>query len=158
MLVGKNLYLNVARAFEIAFEHQGIVTEGRRSFAPGAGQRLGEFARLTNDTHAFATTARARLDQQRITYFVSRRSQVRIRRPLALMKSRQGRHASLCHAKQGGILEAHGLDGRCRGTDETQAGVLTSTREGGVFREEAVTRVNRLAAGCPSRLQHRICA
>ena len=62
-----------------------------------------------------------------------------------------GGHAGLLHQAAGGVLVAHVGDDLRRRADEHHAVLLAQGGEPGVFREEAIARVDGLRAGGQGR-------
>ncbi len=76
---------------------------------------------------------------------------------LALVARRHG-HARLAHQLLGRILQTHGLDAFGLGPDPDQPCIDHGLREIGVFRQEAVARMDRLGARVLRRLDDDIAA
>ena len=144
--VAEHLDLDVARPRDITFDQHGIVTEAVDRFALARRERGLELFGLRHDAHSFATTARAGLDQHRVTDgigFALEQRQVLV----GPVVTRYQRHTGLFHQLFRSRLQTHGLDGRRRWPDEDEAGVGAGLRETVVLAQEAVTRVHRLRAG-----------
>ena len=115
-------------------------------FALARGERGGEVLALVDPAHALAAAAGAGLDQHREADLAGlAREQLRVL-VVAVIAGRE-RHAGLGHERLGGRLRAHRADRRRRRTDEDDAFLRARLGEGGVLRQEAVARMDRLGAG-----------
>ena len=150
--VGKHLHLDVPAAFDQPLEHQPVVAEGALRFAPRAGQRLGQLVEVAYQTHAAATAAGHRLDQQREAAPArpsGQRGVVLLSRPGS--RARRARRLRACR-RLARALSPIGGDRRRRRADEHQAGVGAGLREVGALAQEAVAGVHRVGAAARAPL------
>src|SRR5688572_30148430 len=144
--ISKHLNLDVAGPLDQPLEIQRVVAERAPGFAPCAGQRLGQLAFRSRGLHPCRARARRRLDEHLITKPLRGGGQ-RFVRLIGRRFSRHDRHAGVLHQAPRADFRAHLFQGRCRRTDENQAGLPTRTGEVGAFGKEAVTRMHRVGVG-----------
>ena len=99
----------------------------------------------SNPPHPLAAAARDRLDQHGIADRRRLRRQP-IGRLIRAEITRRHRHARRDHALLGGILQPHRADAVGIRADPDNPGVDHGLREIGIFRQEAITRMDRLRA------------
>ena len=145
-IVAEHLHLDMARLLDIFLDQHRVVAEGGLGLAPRAGQRLGEIVGIVDAAHALAAAAGARLDQHRIADLARLAGEQHQPLVLAVIAGHH-RHAGLLHQPLGGVLQSHGADRGRRRADEHQPGRGHLVDEAGVFRQEAVTGMDRLSAG-----------
>ncbi len=146
--IGEHLDLDVPAALDKTLEQHAIIAERLGCLAPRARERLGKVRCGAHDPHALAAAASRRLDQQRETQPRCRRQQRRIGLVLVVVTG-QHRHARRRHQAARLALRAHAIDRGRRRTDEHDARLRTGPRELRVFRQEAVARVDAVAAVFP---------
>src|SRR5882672_1036138 len=69
VFIGKNLYFDMARAIQIAFEIDAAVTEGMEGFRRSVAPRGGHLVRHGNKPHAFPAASGHRFQQHRVAKF-----------------------------------------------------------------------------------------
>ena len=68
MRITQDLNLDMPRAFDVAFEVDGGVTERRQGLRRGSSHRVGQLVWPSHETHPPTATACDRLDEQRIPH------------------------------------------------------------------------------------------
>ncbi len=136
-VVGKHLHFHVTRAQHEFFQIHAIVAEcGTRLGASSLVLRL-QVGRIVHFAHALAAAARRRLDQNRIAHGIGEFLRLGCRVDAAVRTRHRG-NATRLHGLARHALVAHALDAFRRRADEHQVVVRASTREVGVFGQEAV--------------------
>src|SRR2546425_2402150 len=143
--IGHDLYLHVADALEEALDVERGIAECGARLSLGADERVRKLRWRADDAHAPAAAARRCLQEQRIAdgasdyrYLVHGRN-----RPVG---ARDHRHADFRGKLAGPDLVPHLLDDRRRRAHEAEPVLLARLREGRVLGEEALTRMNGVAA------------
>ncbi len=154
MPVAEDLDLDVPGHPDEPLQVQPPVTECGGGLRPGCGPAGTERGLVLDHRHAAAAAARSRLDQDRVAELVrggyGRLDVAEHRRAV------QGGQAGPVGQLAGpGLVSGLGHHVRAR-PDEGQARVHAGRGEGGVLRQEAVTGVDRVAAGAQGRAQHRV--
>ena len=145
LAVGKHLDLHMARSGQVFLQQQAIVTKGRLGLAPGRLQGRGQFGLALYYLHSLTAAPSTGLEQCGITD-LPRGLDKGLRRLVRTVIARHQRYPSLGHQRFGSGLVTHGLDGGGGWANQHQARRADSPSEGGVFREKAITRMNRLGA------------
>src|SRR6266852_836523 len=152
--VADDLDLDVPRFGHIALDVDRRVAEGRASCLRAAFDRRGELVLGLDHLHADAPTPTRRLDHHREADLLGRRDGGRdIRDGAAARGDRNavlGGELSRC---QLGSERAHGRAGR---PDELDPGGVARVWEGGLFGEEAITRVDGFGAAIVRNLHDAI--
>ena len=143
MRVAKHLYLDMARALCVLFNQHVVIAKTTDSFAFARLQCSRKVFGLFNRPHALTATARAGLDEHRVTNAVSFFFEQRGVLIAAVIAGHQ-RHTGFFHQLFGLGLQAHGLDGRRWRANEDQPGIAAGPRKLFVLAQEAIARVNRL--------------
>jgi hypothetical protein len=123
-----------------------VVAERGAGFALGASYGFAKLIARGDDTHAAATAACRRLDQDRIADDIGRgleRGELLVGAVIA----GHYRYAGGFHQCLGRRFGAHQANGLDRRTNEHQTGVTTRLGEVGVLREKAVAGMDSLSAG-----------
>ncbi|MCY1518629.1 hypothetical protein D9M68_533520 [compost metagenome] len=131
VLVAQHLDLDVARAFDRAFDDDLVGAEGAGRFGAGLAQQLGQCAFLVHHAHAAPAAAGSGLEDHRVADAPHGLQHLRIAARGG--RTRHGGHAGLAHRGLGLGLVAHEVDHAGRGPDENQPGVGHGLREGGVL-------------------------
>ncbi len=143
LAVGQNLNFHVTWVGQELLQVDHRVAEGCTGFGTGEFGRGNQVLFLVHHAHAATTTATGGLDDHRVAdvtgdcqgdFFVFRQRAIR---------ARYGRYARLDHRVLGRNLVAHQANGVGFRADEGETGFFHLLGEIGVFRQEAVTRVNR---------------
>ena len=152
VLVAEHLDLDVPSGHERLLEVERAVRE--RSLRLGAGRRVRrlEPVGLVDQPHPLAAAARGRLQQDREAELLGGDPHLGERG--AALGARHERHVRRLHLRLGAGLVAHPLHHVRARPDEDELVVLARSHEGGVLGEEAVTGMNRLAAGRLGRGDH----
>ena len=146
--VAGDLHLDVARARQPALDVELAAAERRGRLARAARERLGELVRRVHRSHAAAAAARDRLDHQRRTGAEPReQARAHPRARSAPDGAAQHRDAAALRERTRARLVAEQRERLGARPDEHHAGFCTATRELGVLGQEAVARVQRVAAG-----------
>ncbi len=114
------------------------------------GQRVVEIGVAVDPAHALAAAAGDRLDQHRIADLIGFALQ-ECRVLVVAVIARHHRHAGLFHQRLGAVLQPHRQHRGRRRPDEDNAGLGAGRREGGVFRQEAVTGMDAVRPSPPWR-------
>ncbi|MNX99952.1 hypothetical protein D3C86_1324300 [compost metagenome] len=144
--VGDDLDLDVARLLEVALHIDGAVAEGGLGLGLGRLHGLDQIVGGQGDLHAATAAAGGGLDDQREADGLGRLDGGFDGFHLAVRAGDAG-DARFHDGLLGGDLVAHDPDMLGLGTDEGQAVGLDDLGEAGVFRQEAIARVDRLGAG-----------
>src|SRR5689334_4521715 len=107
--VAENLYLDMAGAFEIAFQQNRVVAERALRLAPSAVESARELGRALDGAHAPPAAARGGLDHERKSDLLRFGSQRRIVLIGAVIP-RHDRYAVRLHQRLGGCFRAHRAD------------------------------------------------
>ena len=113
---------------------------------PPRAARAGEALRRAGNLHSAPAAARCRLHQHRVADPVGDPGGLRIVLDRGIAAGHR-RDADLDHGRLGGDLVAHRRDMFGTGPDEGEAVIRDHLGEGGVFREEAEARMDRVRAG-----------
>src|SRR5574343_1494530 len=147
VLVGQHLDLDVARLFQEFFHVHGGVAKGSTGFGTGHVDRVDQRRFGVHHAHAATAAAAGSLDDHREADLAGNLGDFhRVVRQRA-SNTRYGRYTGFDHGLLGGHLVAHQADGFGARADEGKAGLLHALGEVGVFRQEAVTRVDGLGVG-----------
>jgi hypothetical protein len=138
------------RLGQVFLDQHCAVAEGGLGFAARSFKSSAEFMRLLHLAHAFTAAAGARLDQHGEPYFSGPIRQERRLLYVAVVAGNDG-NAGLLHQRLGCILQSHRANGRRRRTDEGHAGRFDRFGKIGVFRQEAVARVNGVGVDASRR-------
>ena len=144
--VGDHLQLDVPRGLQVALHVDGVVAERRLGLPTGGGDRLVEVGFGLGDLHAAPAAACRGLDQHREADVLGRLEGLFLGGHRPVGAGDHGDAGVLDHLF-GGDLVAHHLDVLGLGTDEGEAVGADDLGEPGVFRQEAVARVDALRAG-----------
>ena len=155
LAVGKNLYLDMARLDDGFFQNQLAIAKGVFRFRPRQLDRVGDIAEIMDQPHAAATAASGGLDHQRHADFLRFGDQHIVGLVIALIARHTG-HPGCDHRAFRTRLVAHHVDRLLRRADEDDAGIGAGLGEGGVFREEAIARMDRVGASVFRCLDDRI--
>ncbi len=142
MLVGEHLELDVARRFQILLHIHGVVAEGAAGLH--ARQRDGvEQARFAvHHPHAATAAAAGGLDDDRVADFARQAQAFLTVVAQWAVGTGYARHPGLLHGADGRNLVAHQADGFRARADENEAGLLDPFGKVGVFRQEAIARMD----------------
>ena len=144
--VAEHLHLDMARREDVFLDqHVGVAERGRR-LALARDERIGEIGRIIDPPHPLAAAARHRLDQNRIADLRRLRRQP-FGRLIRTEIARRHRHPRRDHPLLGGIFQPHRADAGGVRADPHDPRVDHSLREIGIFRQEAVTGMDRLRTG-----------
>ena len=146
MAVGKNLNLDMARRGNVFFNQHMPIAKTAGAFAHGTFKGRCKIICMFDKTHAFATPARTRLDQNRIANISGGRRQP-FRVLISAVIARDHRHTCLFHQCLCGILQPHGAHGIGRRANEDHIGCLYRGRECRVFRKKPVSGMDGICAG-----------
>src|SRR5690606_6083808 len=146
--IAEHLHLDVARRRHVFFNQHAAVAEGGLGLAASTGQRGGEVGGAFDPAHTFAAAAGARLDEYRVADLGGATGEELVVLLLAVVAG-DDRHPGLFHQALGGLLQAHGGDRRCRGTDEDDAGGVAGLDEVRVLGQRAVAGVDGGGAAAP---------
>ena len=146
MAVAEHLHLDMARAEDVFLDQHVRVAKRCRRLALAGGEGLGEILRAFDQPHALAAAAGHRLDEDRPADVGRLRRQMRGVLILAEVAGGGG-HAGGLHQPLGRILQAHRGDRGRRRPHPDQPGIDHALGKGGVFREEAIARMDRLRPG-----------
>ena len=151
--VAKHLDLDMAGAQHVFLDQHGIVAKAVDGFALAGLQRGGKVFGLFHQAHAFATAARAGLDQHGVTNAVSLFVQHGWVLTCTVVTRHQG-HTRLFHQLLGFRLQAHSADGAGGRTNKDQTGCLAGIGKVLVLAQKAVAGVHGLCAGLLSGFQN----
>src|SRR5258708_7624018 len=146
MIVGKNLELNVARAFEIFLEIHLARAERRLGFSLREREQARQLVRIAHDAHALAAATRRSLDQHRVAEAFGVGLRLAKLRHAGALASGQHRNSSSLHDATSTRLVAHQPDVTRARADEAQARALASLGEVAIFGKEPVARMHRVGA------------
>ncbi len=142
LAIGEHLNFHVAWVGQELLQVDHRVAKGRAGFGTGELGRGDQVLFLVHHAHAATTTATGGLDDHRVADFTGdRQGGLFVFRQWAV-GARYGRYASLDHRVLGRNLVAHQANGVGFRADEGEPGFLHLLGEVGVFRQEAVARVN----------------
>ncbi len=142
LAVGEYLDFHVARVGQVLFQVDHRVAERGTRFGAGQLGRCDQVFFLVHHAHAATTTATGGLDDHRVTDFAANAQGGFLVFRQRAVGARNGWHAGCDHGVLGRYLVAHQADGFGFRADEGEAGFLDLFGEVGVFREEAVARVD----------------
>ena len=145
VVVGEDLDLDVAGAEHLALEVEVVAAEGAAGEGAGALDGAGELGGAGDDGHADAAAAAAGLDDQRVADLGRGAFEVVVGE--VALGAGDEREAPLAHRGAGLVLVAHQVDVVAAGPDEGDAALLAGAGEVGVLGEQAVARVDGVAAG-----------
>ncbi len=149
-VVGQNLDLDVPGPLEILLDVHTAVAERLQRLAARRLKRAFHLGLRPDEPHALAPAARHGLDQHREAQalgLAARLDRIAQRRG----GPRYHRHAGSLHpAPRFGFI-AHGADRGGRRAHENETGILAGVRKRRALRQEAIARMDRLAAGVPGR-------
>src|SRR5262249_3373383 len=128
MLVGEHLDLDVPRTHEVLLDQDLVVAERRRRRALAGCERGAEIRSALDDPHAFAATARRRLDQPGLADAIGLALQLRGVLAFAVVTGHE-RDARLRHQRLRRALRAHRADGRSGRADEDNPRLLAGLGE-----------------------------
>ncbi|MCY1435811.1 hypothetical protein D9M71_519190 [compost metagenome] len=154
LAVPQNLHLDMAGLADETLQIDRIRTECCLRLTLGDGELPAQLVGIVGDANAAPAATGRGLDQQRIAY-VFGATQRRLQILRLARRTRYHRHAGGHRGAPRLGLVAHAADGLRIRTDEDQPGVCHRFGEGGVFREESVTRVDRVRPAVTRRLQQR---
>ena len=145
--VGENLNFDVARIFEELFHVDGRVPEGdaRLFLRHVDGGEEGRFR--AHDAHAASAAAARCLDDDRIADLAGDLEDFLRIVGECSVGARDAGNARFAHGLLGAHLVAHEADAFGARTDEGEARTFDALGKVGVFREEAVTGVDRFRVG-----------
>ena len=150
--VAQDLDFDVARLLNQALNEHGPVAKGTLRLTDGSCKFLFQHGRIMHRTHAFASSASTRLDQQGESDALGF--------PLGFCGVRNGTigawdhgDVSLGHGVFGGKLGTHDFNGMGLGPHETNPRPFHGLRENGIFAQEAITRVNGIGPRSFGRIQ-----
>ncbi len=145
-VIGQNLDLDVAWALDEPLQVDRAVAERRLGFRLRQRQRAQHFSFILDDTHAPATAARDRLDQQRVAdlaRYLPRLAQVLYR---SIAAGYDG-HAGLAHELPRLRFVAHQFDHVRPRTDKGHANLGANLGQVGILRQKSVPWMNGVAPG-----------
>ncbi|MNX87550.1 hypothetical protein D3C86_1194820 [compost metagenome] len=140
--IAENLHFDMARLAEIFFHVDGVVAEGCCRFGTGSRNRLFQIGLGLRHLHAATTAARRRLDEDWEADRAGNFERV-FRLHFAIRAGNDG-NAEILRRLLGGDLVAHDADMFGGRSDEGDAVCVENIGELGIFRQEAVTGVNRV--------------
>ncbi|KAF1018683.1 MAG: hypothetical protein GAK37_03803 [Pseudomonas sp.] len=147
LAVGQYLHFHVTRVGQVFFQVDHRVAEPGTRFGAGLLGGFDQVFFLVHHAHAATTTATGGLDDHRVAHFTTdAQSGFLVFRQRAV-GARNGWHAGRDHGVLGRHLVAHQADGFGFRADEGKTGFFHLFGEVGVFREEAVARVDAISAG-----------
>ncbi len=148
--VGQDLHLDVARVHHRLLDEHGRVAEGTLRLAHARPNRLTERLGRVDPPHTATTSTRHRLDEQRERQLRGRRDQgVGVRRRL---NRPQGRDPGRPRRRDRPRLVAGQREDLGRRPHEGDPGSHACLRQGGVLRQEPITRVDRVGTGTHRRV------
>ncbi len=153
--VAEDLDLHVPWSLEVLLEDERGVPKAALRFPLGALDRFGEPLRRVDPLHALAATAGARLEQHRVADLRRLRAE-RLGVLLRARVARDHRHARFGDERLGLALATHRVDGFRRRPHEDQPRGVHGAREVRVLGQEPITRMDRVGARPPSRVQDRV--
>ena len=143
--VAENLDLDMARLGDVLFKQAHRVAEAGLPLSLRALQGGPESRGLLDQPHAFAATARAGLDHDRVADFLCLSGQ-QLGILIFPVITRDDGHTGFKHQRFGGIFAAHGPDRRGRGSDEDQTRGFQRLHKGRVFAQKAIAGVDGFRA------------
>src|SRR5471030_113259 len=142
VFVGQDLDFHVTRIFQILLHIDFRIAEGGARFGLGHRHGVDQCCFGIHHAHAAATAAASRLDDDRVADLARNlHDRLWIIRQRAV-RTWHARYAGLDHGLLGGDLVAHQADRFRAGADEDEAGFFHAFGEVGVFRQEAIPRVD----------------
>src|SRR5450830_252312 len=147
LAVGQHLDFHVARVGKEFFQIHHRVAERRASFGAGQFGRGDQVFFLVHHAHAATTTATGGLDDHRVADFTADAQGFFLVFRQWAVGTGNGRYTGFDHGVLGRNLVAHQANGVGLRADEGETGFLDLFGEVGVFREEAVARVDRRGTG-----------
>ncbi len=152
VLVAEHLYFDVARLGDELLDEDAVVAERVLGFVARGLEAFAGFLGIPGDAHALAAAAGGGLDHDRITDLVGDlHGLVGILDQAHVARNRGD--AGFGGELLGGDLVTHGLDRADRRADEGDAFLGERICEDGVFRQEAVARMDGIGAGLADRLE-----
>ena len=146
MGVAKHLHFDMPGRGDVFLDQHMRVAKGFARLALATDQAFREIFGAFDAPHPLAAAAGHRLDQHRPTDFGGAGGQKAGSLLIAHIAGGDGdarrRHQRLCR-----ILEAHRGDAGRAGADPDQPGIDHALCKCGVFRQEAIARMDRLGAG-----------
>ena len=153
LAVTKDLHFDMARLFDVFLNQHNVIAKSLTRLRLRGLQGRGEIAGRINAAHAFATTARDGLDQNRIADLFGFTRQTFLRRAVI---ARNDGNAGILHQRFGRVFEAHRADGFGGRPDKYETRSLNFLNKFRVFRQEPVARMYRFCASFQRGVDHRI--
>ena len=141
--VRQDLEFDVVRPLDVFLDEDAAVAESGLRFARRGVHVDAQLLVGPDDAQPAPASAGAGLDHHRVADAFRERDSV-LRARHALLGARHDRHAGLLRQVARLDLVAHQMDGLRGRPDEGDAGRLAQMGEAGVFREEAVARMDRV--------------
>ena len=145
VLVREHLHFDMPRLGDVLLHEHDVVAERVARLRPRALELLQKLSRRPDDAHALAPATLDRLEQHGVADLGGLLLQP-LRVLLRAVVPGDARHPRGGHDVLARALAPHGLDGPPRRADERHALLAAPPREGRVLAEEAVARVDGLAA------------
>ncbi len=145
MTIGKDLNFDMARLDDQLFNQAMIVAKAAGGFSFATDKGILEIGGFFNRAHAFAAATRRCLDQNRISDLVCFCGQ-KIRVLIFGVITGNQRNTRLAHDFLGFGFRSHRADRTCRWANKDTARFFKGICKPCIFRQETITRVNRI---CP---------
>ena len=143
VVVSQDLHFDVLRTFQIFFNKDVINTEGFLRFALGAAVLLYHFVFRSYDTHTSATASCCCFQHNRIAAFFCK-LQSDVFRRYGFRDARDSRHAYAVGYDLGLDLVSKAVHHVIIRSDEYQSFFFTCLCKFHIFRQEAITRMDRI--------------
>ena len=143
--VAEHLNFDVARLLQILFHIDGVVFEGRFGLRPCSRERESEVGLGVGDFHAASAAAGSGLDQHGEAHSLSHFESLGFAGHCAI-RARHDWNAKFLRGHLGFDLVAHGPDVLGCRADKRDLVLFEYFGEAGIFRQEAVARVNGVGA------------
>ena len=154
--VADDLNLDMTHALPITLDIERIHSEGRLRFGLAALPGGSEFAAVAHDAHATPAAAGHRLDYDRLAGAEPVEKGLGVLQGRSLISTLQHGNTTFARELARRGLVAEQFEGFGRRADEGQPGRSESAREICIFRQEAVARMNGVAAGVARRFDDRV--
>jgi len=140
--VTENLHFDMTRLAEVLFDIHFVIAKGSLGFGPRGAKGCFQLARVARQLHAAPAAACRGLDDNRVADALCHRLRgLQMRDPT--IRTGHARHAKCFHRVLGGDLVAHHPDMFRRRPDKGDTVIFNHLHEFGVFRQKAITRVDR---------------
>ena len=147
MLVTKNLELDVMRLFNELLQINRVVAKGRQRFALGSGISFFHFFDTVDEAHTLSTTAHRSFQHHRVSDLIAKFYGFFHTFQIVLCAGNNG-YSRLDHFDTGSNFIPHGFHCFRIRSDKDDSFFLTSTGEGSILGQEAVTRMDGVRMGC----------